>query len=660
MTDKKVLFIDGKEVEIENERNILELCRKAGIDIPTFCYQPELSVFGACRLCLVEIEGRGIQSSCSTPPEAGLKIKTNTEEIRKLRRITMELLLASHPQDCLKCGKSTKCKLQAIARKVGVKDIPYKMSVKDLPVDKSSYSLIRDPAKCILCGNCVRMCAEIQGVGAVNFTNRGSSSTVMTAFGKDMFTTECVNCGQCAAVCPTGALQIHSEVDETMKDINNPEKITVVQMAPAVRVAIAEEFGLPPGIDSTKKIVAALKKIGVDYVYDTNFSADMTIVEEATEFVQRLQNGGTFPMFTSCCPAWIKYAETYYPSLLKNISSCRSPQGMFGAVVRKAMPDYTGKDNKDIVSISIMPCTAKKFEARRDQFKHDGKPEIDHVLTTQELAEMLKSSGINLAEIEDQELDMPLGMYTGAGVIFGVTGGVMEAVLRFAAEKVGGIKDAIEFKNVRGFEGIREAEVELNGRTFKFAVVHGLANAGKVCQSVIDGTCKYDLIEVMACPMGCVGGAGQPVSEGYVKKKLRAQGLYAADEKCALRKSQDNTAVYDIYDKYFEGGPATHEAHENLHTTYVTRPKAQMEMNLNRIDDGAVAVELNLSGENMRKGVEDLMGKVLGKIRENNLQSTAKVSVTFGHTGEDPMVTVAGKAVEPDAEKVVAAIKAAK
>ena len=660
MTDKKVLFIDGKEVEIENERNILELCRKAGIDIPTFCYQPELSVFGACRLCLVEIEGRGIQSSCSTPPEAGLKIKTNTEEIRKLRRITMELLLASHPQDCLKCGKSTKCKLQAIARKVGVKEIPYKMTVKDLPVDKSSYSLIRDPAKCILCGNCVRMCAEIQGVGAVNFTNRGSRSTVTTAFGKDMFTTECVNCGQCAAVCPTGALQIHSEIDETMRDINNPEKITVVQMAPAVRVAIAEEFGLPPGIDSTKKIVAALKKIGVDYVYDTNFTADMTIVEEATEFVQRLQNGGTFPMFTSCCPAWIKYAETYYPSLLKNISSCRSPQGMFGAVIRKAMPDYTGRDNKDIVSISIMPCTAKKFEARRDQFKHDGKPEIDHVLTTQELAEMLKSSGIDLAKIEDQELDMPLGMYTGAGVIFGVTGGVMEAVLRFAAEKVGGIKDAIEFKNVRGFEGIREAEVELNGRTFKLAVVHGLANAGKVAQTVVDGTCKYDLIEVMACPMGCVGGAGQPVSEGCVKKKLRAEGLYRADEKCALRKSQDNTAVYDIYEKYFEGGPATHEAHENLHTTYVARPKAQMEMDLNRVDGNAVAVELNLSGENMRKGVEDLMGKVLGKIRENGLQNSVKVGVTFGHTGEDPMVTVAGKAVEADAEKVIAAIKAAK
>lgn len=660
MTDKKVLFIDGKEVEIENERNILELCRKAGIDIPTFCYQPELSIYGACRLCLVEIEGRGIQSSCSTPPEAGLKIKTNTDEIRRLRRITMELLLASHPQDCLKCGKSTHCKLQEIARKVGVKEIRYKQSVKDLPVDGSSYSLIRDPAKCILCGNCVRMCAEIQGVGAINFSNRGSNSTVSTAFGKDMLKTECVNCGQCAAVCPTGALQIRSEIDETMKDINNPEKVTVVQMAPAVRVAIAEEFGLPAGVDSTKKIVSALKKIGVDYVYDTNFTADMTIVEEATEFVHRVQNGGTFPMFTSCCPAWIKYAETYYPSLLKNISSCRSPQGMFGAIVRKAMPEYTGKDNKDIVSISIMPCTAKKFEARRDQFMHDGKAEIDHVLTTQELAEMLKSAGINLAEIEDQDLDMPLGAYTGAGVIFGVTGGVMEAVLRYAAEKVGGIKDAIEFKNVRGTEGIREAEVELNGKTFKLAVVHGLANAGKVAQSVIDGTCTYDLIEVMACPMGCVGGAGQPVSEGLVKKKMRAQGLYTADEKCALRKSQENTAVYDIYNKYFEGGPATHEAHENLHTTYVARPKTEMEMDLNHASKDAVKVELNLSGENMRNGVEDLMAAVLGKIRENNLQEAAQVNITFGHTGEDPMVTVAGKAVEPNAEKVIEAVKAAK
>lgn len=660
MTEKKTLFIDGKEVEIENERNILELCRKAGIDIPTFCYQPELSIYGACRLCLVEIEGRGILSSCSTPPEAGLKIKTNTDEIRKLRRMTMELLLASHPQDCLKCGKSTHCKLQEIARKVGVKEIRYKHSVKDLPVDDSSYSLIRDPAKCILCGNCVRMCAEVQGVGAVNFANRGSHSTVITAFGKDMAKTECVNCGQCAAVCPTGALQIRSEIDDTMKDINNPEKITVVQMAPAVRVAIAEEFGLPPGIDSTKKIVAALKKIGVDYVYDTNFTADMTIVEEATEFVHRLQNGGTFPMFTSCCPAWIKYAETYYPSLLNNISSCRSPQGMFGAIVRKAMPGLTGKDNKDIVSISIMPCTAKKFEARREQFMHDGKAEIDHVLTTQELAEMLKSAGINLIEMDDVDLDMPLGMYTGAGVIFGVTGGVMEAVLRFAAEKVGGIKDAIEFKNVRGEEGIREAEVELNGRTFRLAVVHGLANAGKVAQEVIDGACKYDLIEVMACPMGCVGGAGQPVSEGLVKKKLRAQGLYKADETCALRKSQDNTAVYEVYEKYFEGGPATHAAHEKLHTTYVARPKTDLELDMNRTAKDAVRVELNLSGENMRKGVENLMGDVFAKIRENGLQQQTKVVVTFGHTGDDPMVTVAGKTVEPEAGKVVEAIKAAK
>lgn len=660
MTEKKTLFIDGKEVEIENERNILELCRKAGIDIPTFCYQPELSVYGACRLCLVEIEGRGILSSCSTPPEAGLKIKTNTEEIRKLRRMTMELLLASHPQDCLKCGKSTHCKLQEIARKVGVKEIRYNRSVKDLPVDDSSYSLIRDPAKCILCGNCVRMCAEIQGVGAVNFANRGSNSVVITAFGKDMAKTECVNCGQCAAVCPTGALQIKSEIDAVMKDINNPEKVTVVQIAPAVRVAVAEEFGLPPGIDATKKIAAALKKIGVDYVYDTNFTADMTIVEEATEFVQRLENGGVFPMFTSCCPAWIKYAETYYPSLLKNISSCRSPQGMFGAIVRKAMPGLTGKDNKDIVSVSVMPCTAKKFEARREQFMHDGKAEIDHVLTTQELAEMLKSAGIDLAAGDDAELDMPLGAYTGAGVIFGVTGGVTEAVLRFAAEKIGGIKDAVEFKNVRGEEGIREAEVELNGRTFRLAVVHGLANAGKVAQDVIDGVCKYDLIEVMACPMGCVGGAGQPVGEGFVKKKMRAQGLYKADERCALRKSQDNAAVYDVYEKYFEGGPATHEAHENLHTTYVARPKTDLEFDMNRTAKDAVRVELNLSGENMRNGVEDLMGDVFAKIRENGLQQKAKVVVTFGHTGADPMVTVDGKAVEQNADKVVEAIKAAK
>lgn len=570
---KKTMVIDGKEVEFTNERNILEVCRREGIDIPTFCYQPELSIFGACRMCLVEVEGRGINSSCSMPPENGLRIKTNTAEIRKLRRTTMELLLASHPQDCLKCGKSTTCKLQALARKVGVKNIRYKMKAKDIPVDHSSYSLVRDPAKCILCGNCVRACSEIQGVGAINFANRGSNSIVTTAFAIDMDKTECVNCGQCAAVCPTGALQIRSEVENVMCDVSNPDKITVVQIAPAVRVAIGEEFGLPAGVDATKKIVTALKKIGVDYVYDTCFTADMTIVEEATEFVGRLQNGGKFPMFTSCCPAWIKYAETFYPELLENISSCRSPQGMFGSVVRAAMPDVTGKENKDIVSVSIMPCTAKKFEARREQFKHDGKYEIDHVLTTQELADLIRSSGLDLAELDDTELDMPFGMYTGGGVIFGATGGVMEAVLRYAAEKVGGIKDAVDFENVRGEDGIRVAEVELTGKKFKMAVVHGLANAKKVCDSVKAGTCDYDLIEVMACPMGCVGGAGQPVSEGRGKKQARTKGLFAADKACDKRKSQENTAVYDCYAKYVGGEPASHQAHEMLHTTYAPREK---------------------------------------------------------------------------------------
>ena len=564
---KKSMFIDGREVEFTNERNILEVCRKAGIDIPTFCYQPELSVFGACRLCLVEIEGRGINSSCSTPAENGLKIKTNTEEIRRLRKMTMELLLASHPYDCLKCGKNTKCKLQAIARKVGVTDIRFKHTTKDRPVDASSYSLVRDPDKCILCGNCVRVCKEVQSVGAVNFAYRGSNSTIMTAFDKPMNESECVNCGQCAAVCPTGALQIKSEVEKVMADISNPAKATVVQMAPAVRVAIGEEFGLPAGVDCTKKIVTALKKIGVDYVYDTCFTADMTIWEEATEFVERLTNGGVFPMFTSCCPAWVKFAETYYPSLLKNVSSCRSPQGMFGAVVRKTMPVVTGKDNADIVSISIMPCTAKKFEARRDQFKHDGKYEIDHVLTTQELADLIRLAGLDLAKLEDTELDMPYGMYSGGGVIFGVTGGVMEAVLRYAADKVGGV-NVVDFQNVRYSDGILSTEVELKGKKLRLAIVHGLANARKICELAVAGNCPYDLIEVMACPMGCIGGAGQPICEGRTKKAARTEGLYAADLKCEKRRPQDNTALQECYDKFFGGKPGTHEAHECLHTTY--------------------------------------------------------------------------------------------
>ncbi len=657
---KKTLFIDGKEVEIENERNILELCRKVGIDIPTFCYQPELSIYGACRMCLVDIEGRGILSSCSTPPEAGMKILTNTSEIRKLRRTTMELLLASHPQDCLKCGKSTTCKLQEIARKVGVKNIRYKHLPKKIKADHSSYSLVRDPAKCILCGNCVRMCSEIQGVGAINFVNRGSNSIVMTAFGKDMNKTECVNCGQCAAVCPTGALQIRSEVEEVMDAINDPDKTVVVQIAPAVHVAVGELFGLPAGEQSTKKIVSALKALGVDYVYDTCFTADMTIVEEATEFVERKKNGGVFPMFTSCCPAWIKFAETYYPSLLDNISSCRSPQQMFGSVVREAMPAVCGKPNKDIVSVSIMPCTAKKFEARRPEFNHDGQPDVDYVLTTQELGELLSSSGIDLAHVPPMELDKPLGMSTGGGIIFGVTGGVMEAVLRYAAEVVGGLKDAVEFKEVRGEEGIREAEVMLNGEPLRLAVVHGLANARKIAEQAVAGTCKYDLIEVMACPMGCVGGAGQPVSVGAAKKKLRAQGLFNSDRANQMRKAQENSAVKECYEKYLGGCAASHKAHEALHTHYVSRPRiADMETDLIRGGINPVEIELNFAGMNMKKGVEKLTGEILAKVRENKWTDKVKVKVVFGSAGKNPIVSVAGKALEkPDADGVVSAVEA--
>lgn len=656
---KKTLFIDGKEVEIENERNVLELCRKVGIDIPTFCYQPELSIYGGCRLCLVDIEGRGILSSCSTPPEPGMKVLTNTQEIRKLRRTTMELLLASHPQDCLKCGKSTVCKLQQLAHKVGVKNIRYKNLPKNIKVDDSSYSLIRDPAKCILCGNCVRMCTEIQAVGAVNFINRGAGSIVSTAFGKDMVKSECINCGQCAAVCPTGALQIKSQVDEVMDAINNPDKIVVVQIAPAVHVAIGELFGVAPGTQMTKHIVGSLKTLGVDYVYDTCFTADMTIVEEATEFVQRKQNGGVFPMFTSCCPGWIKYAETYYPSLLKNVSSCRSPQQMFGSVVRQAMPGISGKENKDIVSVSIMPCTAKKFEAARPEFSRDGQPDVDYVLTTQELGEMLHSAGIDLAHVPPMELDQPLGLSTGGGIIFGVTGGVTEAVLRYVEGVVGGKKNAIEFKEVRGEKGIREASIELNGEQLHIAVVHGLANAKKICEQVMNSCCKYDLIEVMACPMGCVGGAGQPVSEGNVIKKLRAQGLFRSDEHNELRRAQDNPAVKACYEKYLGGGPASHEAHELLHTEgYISRPRIEgIEMDVIRGGMNPVEVELNFAGENIRNGAEKLMGEVLAKVRENNWKDKVKVKITFGQPGENPMVTVAGKPVaEASADNVAKAV----
>ncbi|MDD3926404.1 MAG: [FeFe] hydrogenase, group A, partial [bacterium] len=548
MSEKNILYIDGRAVAIEGERNLLELIRKADIDLPTFCYHSDLSVYGACRLCLVQVEGRGIMGACSTVPEPGMKIRTTTEEIREIRRISVELLLANHEQSCPTCAKSATCQLQSLARRLGVDKVRFKPAHKQVPVDCSSPSLVRDPNKCVLCGDCVRVCSEIQGIGAIDFAYRGAQVTVAPAFGKDLNRVECVNCGQCAAVCPTGAITPKSELEQVWKVLDNPQKTVIAQIAPAVRVGLGEIFGLNPGDLTTGQIVSALRAVGFDKVYDTSFAADLTVIEEAEEFLKRKSAGERLPQFTSCCPAWVKYAEQYYPDLLPHLSSCRSPQQMFGSLAREMNSRTEKTSNDDLVIVSIMPCTAKKFEARRPEFRQDGQPDVDYVLTTQELGRMIEEAGLRFDKLEPDSLDMPLGFKTGAGVIFGNSGGVSEAVLRYAGEKVSGVRlEAVDFHAVRGEDGLREAVIVIGGVELKLAVVHGLINARKVADMVRAGECDYDLIEVMACPGGCIGGAGQPVARDADTRRRRTKGLYEADKMLQLHKSQDNPYVAECY-----------------------------------------------------------------------------------------------------------------
>jgi NADH-quinone oxidoreductase subunit G len=632
MADNGFVTIDGRDIPIEGERNLLEVIRKAGIDIPTFCYHSDLSVYGACRLCLVDVEGRGIMSSCSTAPQAGMKVKTKTEEIREIRKIAVELLLANHDKSCPTCSKSASCQLQDLARRLGVEKVRFKSALKPAPIDSSSVSLIRDPNKCILCGDCVRACHEIQGIGAIDFINRGSSSAVAPSFGKDLAKVECVNCGLCATVCPTGAITPKSEIDLVWKELDNPKKKVVAQIAPAVRVAIGEYFGMAPGTISTGQIVAALKGMGFDQVYDTSFAADLTVVEEANEFLARKTKGEKLPQFTSCCPSWVKFAEQYYPNLLPNLSSCKSPQQMFGSLAKEILPEKLGVDAHDIVIVSIMPCTAKKYEARLSKFQKNGVPDVDYVLTTQELGRMIEEAGLRFDKLEPESLDMPLGFKTGAGVIFGASGGVTEAVLRYAVEKVGGVKlGSVDFKAVRGEEGFREATVTVDGNDLKLAVVHGLANARKLADKVSKGECDYDLIEVMTCPGGCIGGAGQPVARDRMEaKRKRTRGLYDSDKMLELHKSQDNYMVTECYDKHL-GKVGGEKAHHLLHTKYHSRRRMDGEDLdlLKGTDTEKLKVSVCVGTSCMLRGSQQLLREMIDHIEERGLQNAVDIRATF-------------------------------
>lgn len=567
------MIINGKECEFTNEANILEVIRKNGFNVPTFCYRPDLKdTFGACRMCVVEVEGRGVQSSCTMPPQDGLVIHTNTAKVRRIRKTVLELLLANHDRECTTCNKSGSCELQKYSEEYGIKDVSKYVQKKELrPLDDSSPSIVRDLNKCILCGACVRACDQYQGLQVLGFANRGANTVVQPMAGRMLATSECVYCGQCVAVCPTGALTIKSQVDEVWKELENPNKKVVVQFAPSVRVAIGEMFGFEPGANSTKKLNAALKAVGFDLVFDTNFSADLTIMEEANEFIDRLSNGGKLPLFTSCCPAWVRYLETEHPEMLEHLSSCKSPQGMLGAIIKKYVPEYY-KDitNENLVSVSVMPCTAKKAEAIRKQFRReDGSYEVDYVLTTQELGRLIKSAGVDFKSIEGVEADSPFGKYTGAGTIFGVSGGVAEAAARTAYQMVTGeeLTDVV-ISPMRGTHRVKTVELDLKGTKVKVKIVNTLREAEKCLQEIQEGKADYQLLEVMACPGGCINGGGQPQScDDLSVREKRAEGLYEDDATEEFRKSHENPEIKELYAKHLEK-PGSHIAHELLHTTY--------------------------------------------------------------------------------------------
>jgi len=572
MNAPATVMINGCKVAIGDERNLLELIRKIGIEMPTFCYHSELSIYGACRLCLVEVEGKGIMASCSTKPEAGMVIHTDSKDLRMMRKVNVELLLANHSRECPSCMRSANCTLQKLARRLGVTEIRYRQTQRDEPIDYSSPSLERDPNKCVLCGDCVRVCSEVQTVGAIDFQFRGANARVAPAFEKNLNEGECVNCGQCAAVCPTGAIVARQNREQVWSAIHDKSKTVVASIAPAVRVALGETFGIKAGENVAGKLVTALKLMGFAEVYDTSFTADMTIFEEATELLERINHKKPMPMFTSCCPGWVKYAETNFPSLNSNLSTCRSPQQMFGSIAKESLPSILKIPRENLVVVSIMPCTAKKYEAKLDKFKTNGIPDVDYVVTTTEIGRMINSFGIHFAELESDAFDMPLGFGTGAGVIFGTSGGVMEAALRYAVEKISGKSlHNLEFKAVRGQEKLKTADLKVGDLTLKIAVVNTLAEAKRIADEAAQGKSPYHFVEVMACPGGCIAGGGQPIQSSFKKKAKRMDALYQTDKNMQFHNSQDNPMVQECYAKFLEGGPDSHKAHHLLHTEYENR-----------------------------------------------------------------------------------------
>lgn len=566
------LTIDGQIVEVDANATLLEAARAADIKIPTLCYHPDQKVKANCRICVVEVEGqRVLAPACSTPVRHSMVVKTTSHRVRQARKNILELIFAHHSKDCLQCDKNGTCELQEIAHDMQFNyEVRYPLEIKgDGQKDLSSPSITRDISKCVDCNRCFSTCNDVQTVCALSRSGRGYRTLVGPAFGKKLAETVCINCGQCVQACPVGALVVHDDRDAVWQMLDSDKEV-VVQVAPAVRITLAEALDEDPGVVSTGRIVTALKRLGFDKVFDTDFTADLTIMEEGTELLGRLQNGGVLPMITSCSPGWIKFCETFYPDCLPNLSSCKSPQGMFGAVIKTYYAEKAGKAPSDIYSVSIMPCTAKKFEAKRPELGRDGYRDIDAVLTVQELAKMIRYAGIRFVDLPETDFDAPFCTGSGAGEIFGATGGVMEAALRTVYEVVTKkeLQD-IEFTTVRGFEGIKEAAVEVGDLTVKVAVAHGLGNARKLMDAVRAGEADYHFIEIMACPGGCIGGGGNPIKNGE-KMAQRIKAVYSTDKTLPIRKSHENPAITMLYEDYFIK-PNSHKSHELLHTTYTDR-----------------------------------------------------------------------------------------
>ena len=573
------LTIDGVEVKTKKGTTILQAAKEVGIDIPTLCFLKDINEVGDCRMCIVEVEGRkGFATSCIQTVEEGMVVHTHTPNVLEARHVILDLIISNHAKDCLTCTRSGNCELQALATKFNILNVEFPGEMTKHEIDDKSPAIVRDFNKCILCRRCIATCKNVQEIGAIDCIERGFESCISTTYDHSLNDVDCTFCGQCIEACPTGALHEKESINDVWVKIKDPETYVVVQTAPAVRVALGEEFGMPIGTNVAGKMVTALKRIGFDKVFDTNTGADLTIMEEANEFIERIQDGGVLPMITSCSPGWVRFAEKNYGDMLEHLSSCKSPHQMFGAIVKSYFAEKYGIDRKKICTVSVMPCIAKKYECTRPEMEVDGVRDVDYVITTRELARMIKQANIDFVKLEDSEFENPMGEASGAGAIFGTTGGVMEAAIRTAVDTLENKSvDKIEYHEVRGEKGIKEATLNIAGKEVKIAVASGLANARKLMEQIKEGKSPYHFIEIMACPGGCVMGGGQPIKSAKIRatvdvRKLRADALYTIDEKSTIRKSHENPIMKQLYDEFLEK-PGSHIAHKYLHTSYSPKLK---------------------------------------------------------------------------------------